>query len=87
MELYILGGYITILLYGVLLDETGCRDYMASLMEVIIKKVKIKKTHPYTLMFVLGTLFLLTSWFGLLCLLLLIGDFLIMKHKNKNIKK
>ena len=87
MELYNLGGYITILLYGVLLDETGFRDYMASLMEVIIKKVKIKKTHPYTLMFALGTLFLLTSWFGLLCLLLLIGDFLIMKHKNKNIKK
>ena len=87
MELYILGGYIAILLYGVLLDETGFRDYMTSLMEIIIKKFNIKKTHPYTLMFTLGTLFLLTSWVGLLCLLLLIGDFLIMKHKNKNIKK
>ena len=51
MELYILGGYITILLYGVLLDETGFRDYMTSLMESIVsflvrkylKKLKLKR--------------------------------------------
>lgn len=84
MEIYILGGYLTILLYGVLLDDIKeFREYMTQLMEIVIKSLHIKKTHPYTLMFTLGVIFLFTSWVGFIGLMYLIIDFLLMKYKNK----
>jgi hypothetical protein len=81
LEVYIAGGYIAILLYAILLDNDGFREYMENFSETIIKVFKIKKTHPYTIMQMIGIMLLLCSWVGIVLLGLLIGDYL--KYKNK----
>ena len=84
LEIYIIGGYIAILLYALLIENSkDFREYMIQLMEVVIKTCKIKKTHAYTLISTFSVILLFTSWIGLLFLLFLIGDFLIAKYKNK----
>lgn len=84
MEFYILGSYLAILLYAVLLDDikSFC-EYMSALAETFIRVNHIKKMHPYSLLQSFGVFLLLTSWVGIIILLCFIGDFLISKYKNK----
>ena len=87
MEFYILGGYLALLLYAVLLDDVKpFLEYMTALAETFIKANHIKKTHPYSLLQSFGVFLLLTSWVGIIMLLGFVGDFLISKHKNKKNK-
>lgn len=87
MEVYILGGYLAVLLYGILLDNVkGFLEYMTELMNTVIKVYKIKKTHPYTLMSVLGMFLFTMSWFGVFGMLFLVYDFIDFKYKNKEKK-
>lgn len=84
MEIYILGGYLAILIYTFLLDNSKkFLDYMTQLMEIVINIASIKKVHPYTLITVFGMFLLFSSWIGILCLLFLIVDFIKTK-KNMN---
>ena len=84
LEFFIVGGYITILLYALLVENVkDFREYMIQLMDVVIKTCKIEKTHAYTLISTFGVILLFTSWIGFIILMLLIGDFLIAKYKNK----
>jgi len=84
LELLIAGGYLAIIIYALLLDNNGFRDYMTVFSETIIKIFHIEKTHPYTIMQMFGVVLLLCSWIGLVLLGLLIFDYI--KHKNKQKK-
>lgn len=84
LEFFIVGGYIAILVYALLVENVkDFREYMIQLMDTVIKTFKIEKTHSYTLIFTLGVILLFTSWIGFIILILLIGDFLIVKYKNR----
>ena len=84
LELLIAGGYLAIIIYALLLDNNGFRDYMITFAETIIKIFHIEKTHPYTIMQMFGVVLLLCSWVGLILLGLLIFDYI--KYKNKQKK-
>lgn len=84
LELFIIGGYLAIIIYASMLDNNGFRDYMTLFAETIIKIFHIEKTHPYTIMQMFGVVLLLCSWIGLVLLGLLIVDYI--KHKNKQKK-
>lgn len=75
LELLIAGGYLAIIIYALLLDNDSFRDYMTAFAETIIKIFHIEKTHPYTIMQMLGVVLLLCSWIGLVLLGLLIFDY------------
>ena len=84
LEFYIVGGYISILLYALLVENVkDFREYMIQLMEVVIKTCKIEKTHAYTLISAFSIILLFASWIGFIILMLLIGDFLIAKYKKR----
>lgn len=84
LEFFIVGGYIAILVYALLVENVkDFREYMIQLMDTVIKTFKIEKTHSYTLISTLGVILLFTSWLGFICLLLLIGDYLYSRYKNR----
>lgn len=85
LELYIVGGYLTIIIYAVLLDYNGFRDYMITFAETIIKILHIEKAHPYTIMQMFGVVLLVSSWIGLIVLGLLLFDYYF-NYKNKQKK-
>ena len=84
LELFIAGGYLAIIIYALLLDNNSFRDYMTTFVKTIIKIFHIEKTHPYTIMQMLGVILLLCSWVGLFLLGLLLFDYI--KYKNKQKK-
>lgn len=75
LELLIAGGYLSIIIYALLLDNDSFRDYITAFAETIIKIFHIEKTHPYTIMQMFGVVLLLCSWIGLVLLGLLIFDY------------
>lgn len=75
LQLYITGGYLAILIYSLLLDNNGFREYIESFAETVKKMCEIKKTHPYTLMQIFGVLLLLISWLGLIVIGILLFDY------------
>ena len=85
LELFIAGGYLAIIIYALLLDNNGFRDYMSSFAETIIKIFNIKKIHPYTIMQMFGVVLLICSWIGLILLGLLVFDYYF-NYKNKQKK-
>ncbi len=76
------GGYLAIILYALLLNNDGFRDYVTAFAETIIKMYKIKKMHPYSLMQIFGVILLLTSWLGIAIIILLLVDYYF-NYKNK----
>ena len=84
LELYIVGGYLAIIIYAALLDNNSFRDYMTTFAETIIKIFHIEKTHPYTIMQMFGVVLLLCSWIGLVLLGVLIFDYY---FNYKNLQK
>ncbi len=85
LEIYIVGGYLAIIIYALLLDNNSFRDYMTVFAETIIKIFHIEKTHPYTIMQMFGVVLLLCSWVGLVLLGLLVFDYYF-NYKNKQKK-
>ena len=85
LELLIAGGYLAIIIYALLLDNNGFRDYTATFAKTIIKIFHIEKTHPYTIMQIFGVVLLLCSWVGLVLLGLLVFDYYF-NYKNKQKK-
>lgn len=85
LELYIVGGYLAIIIYALLLDNNSFRDYMTAFAETIIKIFHIEKTHPYTIMQMFGVVLLICSWIGLVLLGLLVFDYYF-NYKNKQKK-
>ena len=85
LELYIVGGYLAIIIYALLLDNNSFRDYITAFAETIIKIFHIEKTHPYTIMQMFGVVLLLCSWVGLILLGLLVFDYYF-NYKNKQKK-
>lgn len=85
LGLFIAGGYLAIIIYALLLDNNGFRDYMISFAETIIKIFNIGKTHPYTIMQMFGVVLLICSWIGLILLGLLVFDYYF-NYKNKQKK-
>ena len=82
LELFIAGGYLAIIIYALLLDNNGFRDYITAFAETIIKIFYIEKAHPYTIMQMFGIVLLLCSWIGLILLGLLVFDYFI-SYKKK----
>ena len=76
------GGYLAIILYALLLNNNGFREYITTFAETIIKMYKIKKMHPYLLMQIFGVILLLTSWLGIAIIILLLVDYYF-NYKNK----
>ena len=67
LELFIIaGGYLGIIIYGLLLENNGFCNYMSSFAETIIKIFNIEKIHPYTIMQMFGVVLLICSWIGLI---------------------
>ncbi len=86
LELFIiLGGYLGIIIYALLLENNGFSDYMTSFAETIIKIFNIGKNHPYTIMQMFGVVLLICSWMGLILLGLLVFDYYF-NYKNKQKK-
>lgn len=85
MELYIAGGYLAIIIYALMLDNDGFREYMHDLCAIILKGSKIENMHPYSVMQSIGLIFLFGSWLSFVGIGLLIYDYL--KMKNKTDKK
>ena len=75
LELFIAGGYLAIIIYGLILENNGFRDYMTAFAETIIKVFNIGKIHPYTIMQMFGVVLLICSWIGLIFLGLLVFDY------------
>lgn len=85
LELFIAGGYLSIIIYALLLDYNSFRDYMTLFAETIIKIFHIEKTHPYTIIQTFGIVLLLCSWISLVLLGLLLFDYYF-NYKNKQKK-
>jgi len=71
LEIYIAGGYLAILIYALLLNNDAFREYT----EYIIKTLKIKKLHPYSIMQLFGIILLSISWCGVILVGLLLLDY------------
>ncbi len=84
LEIYLVGGYLAIIIYALLLDNNSFRDYMTAFAEIIIKIFHIEKTHSYTIMQIFGVILLLCSWIGLVLLGLLVFDYY---FNYKNLQK
>ena len=82
LELYIAGGYLALIIYSLLLDNNGFRDYVEALAASIIKLNKIKNTHPYSLIQMFGIILLIISWPGIIIIGLLLLDYF-MNHGRK----
>lgn len=85
LEIFITGSYLAIIIYALLLDNNGFRDYITTVAETIIKIFHIEKTHPYTIMQMFTIVLLLCSWIGLILLGLIIFDYYF-NYKNKQEK-
>ena len=85
LELFMAGGYLGIIIYGLLLENNGFRNYMSAFAETIIKVFHIGKIHPYTIMQMFGVVLLICSWIGLILLGLLVFDYYF-NYKNKQKK-
>ena len=85
LELFMASGYLAIIIYSLLLDNNGFRDYMSAFAETIIKVFHIGKIHPYTIMQMFGVVLLICSWIGLILLGLLVFDYYF-NYKNKQKK-
>ena len=68
LELFIAGGYLAIIIYALLLDNNGFRDYMTAFAETIIKIFNNKKYQPYKIMQMFGVVLLICSCMGLILL-------------------
>ena len=86
LEIYVVGGYLAIFIYSLLLDNNGFRDYITSFAETISKLWHIEKPHPYTIMQMFGVVLLLCSWIGLVLLGVLVFDYYYFNYKNKEKK-
>lgn len=84
IQLLMAGGYLTIIIYALLLNNNSFRDYMTTFTETIIKLFHIEKTHPFTIMQMFGVVLLLCSWIGLVLLGLLVFDYY---FSYKNLQK
>ena len=86
LNIYIIGAYLTILAYCMLLESASFRDYLEFFLEDLkrIFNIKYDLYCPYAEFKILTFIISLFSWIGLIIIIMLAIDYFGWMAKNKN---